>query len=135
MPTRNESFDLVRILAFTAIVFLHMGATVSVQETPLAATINAVARFAVPSVFAITGFFLVRADVRKLVKGFRKELVFTLCAVILYFALAFLGVWDWSGGFLFLRFSRGSGSVPSFFGMIFRLLTIFGSCLRRCLRM
>lgn len=78
VSTRNESFDLVRILAFTAIVFLHMGATVSVQETPLAATINAVARFAVPFVFAITGFFLVRADVRKLVKGFRKELVFTL---------------------------------------------------------
>lgn len=97
VPSRNESFDLVRILAFAAIVFLHMGATVSVQETPLAATVNAVARFAVPFFFAVTGFFLARADVRKLARGFRKELAFTACAVALYFALAAFGLWDWSG--------------------------------------
>ncbi|MEF2593544.1 MAG: acyltransferase [Eggerthellaceae bacterium] len=97
VPSRNESFDLVRILAFAAIVFLHMGATVSVQETPLAATVNAVARFAVPFFFAVTGFFLARADARKLTRGFRKELVFTACAVALYFALAAFGLWDWSG--------------------------------------
>ena len=95
--SRNESFDLVRILAFIAIVFLHMGATAGVQETPLAATVNAVARFAVPFFFAVTGFFLARADVRKLARGFRKELAFTACAVALYFALAALGLWDWSG--------------------------------------
>lgn len=94
---RNESFDLIRILAFISIVFLHLGVTVNVQTTPLAATVNAACRFAVPFFFAITGFFLVGSDVRKLLKSFSKELVFTMCAVGIYLALSTLGLWDWSG--------------------------------------
>lgn len=94
--SRNQSFDLVRIFAFIGIVFLHMGVTVDTATTPLAAAINAAVRFAVPFFFAISGFYLAYADVRKAGKGLRKELAFTVFAVALYFALAFVGAWDWS---------------------------------------
>lgn len=111
---RNESLDLIRIFAFICVVFLHLGATVSFQSTPLASIMNVFARFGVPFFFAVTGYFIVNADVFKMGRSIRKEIRFTLFAVLFYVVLSLCGLWNWSGTNLSLIDFLKSNWVESF---------------------
>lgn len=95
--SRNESFDCMRLIAFCGVIFLHLNATVDMETNVLMGSINSVVRFAVPYFFALTGFFICRADPYGMGRGFRKEIVFVGCAVLAYLVASYFGVWHWQG--------------------------------------
>lgn len=95
--SRNESFDCMRLIAFCGVIFLHLNATVDMETNALMGSINSVVRFAVPYFFALTGFFICRADPYGMGRGFRKEIVFVGCAVLAYLVASYFGVWHWQG--------------------------------------
>lgn len=94
---RNESFDCIRLIAFVGVIFLHLNVTIDMATNETMGSINAVVRFAVPYFFAITGFFLCKAEPYAMGWGFRKEVVFVACSVAAYLIASYYGFWQWQG--------------------------------------
>ena len=85
---RNNTLDLLRIVAFCGVVALH---TVS-PDGPLSAGLNIASRFGVPFFFAVAGFFSLRAGRAKLRRRLAHVARIALAAVALYAVTAMVGL-------------------------------------------
>lgn len=76
---RNESLDVIKLIASFMVVFIHVNFYGRFGEA-----VDAVARYAVPLFFSVSGFFALNADAKTIKKRVLKTLFLYLVAATLY---------------------------------------------------
>lgn len=84
---RNEWLDALKLFASFMVVFVHVGFSGKVGVL-----VNAIARFAVPMFFAISGFFTVKSDLKTIKRRLVKILVLYIIATIVYHLISIVVV-------------------------------------------
>lgn len=86
--SRNNTLDLLRVMAFCGIVVLHTIAPDGLWSRVL----NVLARFGVPYFFAISGFFSLSVSSERLVRRIERLALLVVAAVLFYLVTAFVGI-------------------------------------------
>ena len=104
---RNAWLDLIKLIASFMVVFIHIGFYGTVGDV-----INAVARFAVPLFFAVSGFFTLNASAKTIRRRLIKLLVIYLIASIVYHVENLINIG-------FKDYIANSFGIGDFLGFIF----------------
>lgn len=89
---RNQSLDVVKVLAFVCVVCLHTVTPDNFASTAL----NAASRVGVPVFFAVSGYFAAKSNPETLFRRTKHIGRILLGAILFYFAVSLAGVWDYS---------------------------------------
>ena len=92
---RNKTLDILKIVAFAGVVYLHM----ATPTTSIEWLFNCLSRIGVPIFFAVSGFFSYNSNAKKILKRLKKILVLFAVSLCFYLLISILNIWGGSDAF------------------------------------